>query len=125
MSKLPFDEVERGLPGDHDDVQARYIEGVFSIPSGVLRVVNIYLPNGNPTDSEKFPYKLAWMDRLKAHVKELLKYEEPFVIAGDYNVIPTPEGVYDPAAWESDALFRPETRAKFQSLLNLGLTAWL
>ncbi|MGA9441941.1 MAG: exodeoxyribonuclease III [Methyloceanibacter sp.] len=122
LSKLPFDEVIRGLPGDPDDAQSRYIEGVFSVPSGVVRVVDIYLPNGNPTDSEKFPYTLAWMERLKARVKELLSYEEPFVIAGDYNVIPTPEDVYDPAAWISDALFRPETRAQYQKLVNLGLT---
>lgn len=122
LSKLPFDEVVRGLPGDPDDAQARYIEGVVSVPSGVVRVVNIYLPNGNPTNSEKFPYKLGWMERLNAHIKELLAYEEPFVIAGDYNVIPTPEDVYDPAAWLDDALFRPETRAHFQTFLNLGLT---
>ncbi|MEM8643821.1 MAG: exodeoxyribonuclease III, partial [Pseudomonadota bacterium] len=122
LSKLPFDEVIRGLPGDPDDVQARYIEGVVSVPSGVVRVVDIYLPNGNPTDSEKFPYKLAWMDRLKARIEELLTYEEPFVVAGDYNVIPAPEDVYDPAAWVGDALYRPETRAKYQTLLNLGLT---
>lgn len=122
LSKIPFDEVIRGLPGDDGDVQARYIEGVVSVPSGVVRVVNIYLPNGNPIDSDKFPYKLSWMERLKARVKELLTYEEPFVVAGDYNVIPTPEDVYDPAAWVNDALFRPETRSQFQSLLNLGLT---
>lgn len=122
LSKIPFDEVIRGLPGDDDDVQARYIEGVISVPSGVVRVANIYLPNGNPIDSDKFPYKLSWMERLKARVKELLTFEEPFVVAGDYNVIPTPEDVYDPAAWVNDALFRPESRAHFQSLLNLGLT---
>ncbi|HML93498.1 exodeoxyribonuclease III [Methyloceanibacter sp.] len=122
LSKLPFDEVVRGLPGDPDDVQARYIEGVVSVPSGVVRVVNIYLPNGNPIDSGKFPYKLAWMERLKARIEELLTYEEPFVVAGDYNVIPTPEDVYDPAAWLNDALFRPESRAHFRALLNLGLT---
>ncbi|GFO80775.1 MAG: exodeoxyribonuclease III [Methyloceanibacter sp.] len=122
LSKLPFDEVARGLPGDPDDVQARYIEGVVSVPSGVVRVVNIYLPNGNPIDSGKFPYKLAWMERLKARIEELLTYEEPFVVAGDYNVIPTPEDVYDPAAWLNDALFRPESRAHFRALLNLGLT---
>ena len=122
LSKLPFDEVVRGLPGDPDDMQARYIEGVVSVPSGVVRVVNIYLPNGNPTDSDKFPYKLAWMERLKARIKELLTYEEPFVVAGDYNVIPTSADVYDPAAWLNDALFRPESRAHFRALLNLGLT---
>ena len=122
LSKLPFDEVVRGLPTDPDDLQARYIEGVVSVPSGVVRVVNIYLPNGNPVGSEKYPYKLSWMERLKARVEELMTYEEPFVVAGDYNVIPTPEDVYDPKAWLSDALFLQETRARFQSLLNLGLT---
>ena len=122
LSKLPFDEVVRGLPGDPDDLQARYTEGEVTVPSGVVRVVNIYLPNGNPVDSEKYPYKLSWMERLKLRVEELMTYEEPFVVAGDYNVIPTPEDVYDPKAWLSDALFLPETRARFQSLLNLGLT---
>jgi exodeoxyribonuclease-3 len=122
LSKLPFDEVIRGLPGDDEDVQARYIEGVVSVEAGVVRVVNLYLPNGNPIDSDKFPYKLAWMERLRTRVKELLTFEEPFVVAGDYNVIPTPEDVYDPTAWLNDALFRPETRAHFQSLLHLGLT---
>jgi exodeoxyribonuclease III len=121
LSKMPLDDVTPGLAGDPEDVQARYIEGVISIPSGVLRVVNIYLPNGNGAP-EKFVYKLAWMSRLRERVKELLTYEEPFVIAGDYNVIPAPEDVYNPAAWMDDALFRPETRAHFQALLNLGLT---
>jgi exodeoxyribonuclease-3 len=120
LSKLPLDDATPGLPGDPDDAQARYIEGVISIPSGVLRVVNIYLPNGNGSP-EKFAYKLAWMSRLKERVKELLTYEEPFVIAGDYNVIPAPADVYNPDAWLDDALFRPETRAHFQALLNLGL----
>ena len=119
LSKMPLDESAQGLPGDPDDVQARYIEGVISIPSGALRVVNIYLPNGNGSP-EKFAYKLAWMSRLKERVKELLTYEEPFVIAGDYNVIPEPEDCYDPKAWEKDALFQPESRAAFRRLVNLG-----
>lgn len=121
LSKLPLDDVTRGLAGDPDDVQARYIEAVVSIPSGVLRVVNIYLPNGNGAP-EKFTYKLAWMGRLRERAKALLTFEEPFVIAGDYNVIPAPADVYNPEAWLDDALFRPETRAHFQALLNLGLT---
>jgi exodeoxyribonuclease III len=122
LSKLPFDEVAPRLAGDPDDVQARYLEAVVSVSSGVLRVVNIYLPNGNPAATEKFTYKLAWMTRLKMRVKTLLAGEEPMVIAGDFNVIPTPDDVYDPAAWMDDALFKPETRAHFQALLNLGLT---
>ncbi len=122
LSKMPFDEVKSGLPGDESDEQARYLEGVFSVDSGVVRVASIYLPNGNPVDTDKFPYKLSWMDRLHDHARDLLKLEEPFVLAGDYNAIPTPEDVYDPQAWEDDALFRPETRGQFRALLNLGLT---
>ncbi len=122
LSKLPFDEVAPKLAGDPEDVQARYLEAVVSVPSGVLRVVNIYLPNGNPVGTEKFAYKLAWMSRLRERVKALLALEEPLVVAGDFNVIPAPDDVYDPSAWMDDALFRPETRAHFQALVNLGLT---
>ena len=122
LSKLPFDEVSPRLAGDPDDVQARYLEAVVSVPSGVLRIVNIYLPNGNPTGTEKFAYKLAWMARLRERAKGLLLFEEPMIVAGDFNVIPTPDDVYAPAAWVEDALFRPETRAHFHALVNLGLT---
>ena len=122
LSKLPFDEVAPKLAGDAEDVQARYLEAVVSVPSGVLRVVNIYLPNGNPVGTEKFAYKLAWMSRLKARIETLLTLEEPLIIAGDFNVIPAPEDVYDPDAWMNDALFRPESRAHFRALVNLGLT---
>jgi exodeoxyribonuclease III len=89
---------------------------------GELRIASIYLPNGNPVDSDKFTYKLAWVARLNAHTAELLKAERPFVLAGDYNVIPEPEDVYDPLAWRDDALFRTETRRAFRALINLGLT---
>lgn len=122
LSKTPFDEVMSGLPGDEDDEQARYLEAVISTEQGAIRVASIYLPNGNPVDSEKYPYKLKWMDRLQSHAKTLLSYEEPIVLAGDYNVIPTAEDVHDAEAWADDALFLYETRAKFRSLLNLGLT---
>ncbi len=77
LSRLPFDEVSSGLPGDEGDVQSRFIEVVISTPEGVLRVCGIYLPNGNPVDTEKYPYKLSWMKRLKAHVANRLAYEEP------------------------------------------------
>ncbi len=121
LSKTPLEDVRRGLPGDDGDEQARYIEAVISGPRPV-RVAGIYLPNGNPTTSEKFAYKLNWMARLNAHVRGLLSLEEPLVIAGDYNVIPEPADVYDPAAWVGDALYRPESRAAFRSLKWLGLT---
>ncbi len=125
LSKLPFEEVNRRLPGDKGDEQARFIEGVFSLDSGPLRVVSLYLPNGNPVESEKYPYKLAWMQRLEDWAKQHLTLEEPFILAGDYNVIPEPRDCHAPKAWEGDALYRPETHAAFHSLLNLGLTeAW-
>lgn len=122
LSKLPFDEVRPRLPGDDGDEQARFIE--VTIPAGgrLVRVASIYLPNGNPVNTEKYPYKIRWMDRVSDYVRKALKLEEPLVLAGDYNVIPAPEDVHNPAAWIEDALFRPQTREKFRSITNLGLT---
>ncbi len=122
LSRKPFDEVMRGLPGDDGDPQSRYIEGVISTDGGVVRVASIYLPNGNPPDTEKYTYKLAWMDRLIQHAQGLLKLEEPLVLAGDYNVIPTSRDVHNPELWAGDALYLPRTREKFRELANLGLT---
>ncbi|MHA6692873.1 exodeoxyribonuclease III [Devosia sp. A449] len=122
LSLLPFDEVTRGLPGDDADEQARLIEGVFSVESGVVRVCGIYLPNGNPVDTEKFPYKLGWMRRLEAFVAERLALEEPFVLLGDFNLIPEPIDAHDPKAWWGDALFRPESLERWRTLSHLGLT---
>lgn len=123
LSKVKPDEVLRGLPGDESDEQSRYIEAVFSVPSGVIRVASIYLPNGNPSDDPvKYPYKLAWMERLRRHAEALLRLEEPLILAGDYNVIPEPHDCFDPRAWETDALFLPRTRAAFRRLEQLGLT---
>ena len=121
LSKTPLEDIRRGLPGDDADEQARYIEAVVSGPKP-LRMVGIYLPNGNPVDSEKFPYKLAWMERLRVHAAALLTFEEPLVIAGDYNVIPRPDDADKPEGWVGDALFRPESRAAWRALQNLGLT---
>ena len=122
LSLLPFDEVTRGLPGDDLDEQARLIEGVFSVEGGAVRVCGIYLPNGNPVDSEKFPYKLAWMRRLETFVEGRLRLEEPFVLLGDFNIIPAPIDAHDPEAWWGDALFRPESQERWRTLCNLGLT---
>jgi exodeoxyribonuclease III len=122
LSKLRFDEVNRGLPGDDSDEQARFIEGVFSTGSGALRVVSLYLPNGNPIGTEKFTYKLEWMKRLYAWTEKQLELEEPLVLAGDYNVIPDPIDAKFPDNWTGDALFQPESRASFRTLCNLGLT---
>lgn len=122
LSKRPFDEVIKGLPGDDDDEQARYLEAVISNENGAYRIASIYLPNGNPVDSGKYPYKLAWMERLKEHARACLSHEEKLILAGDYNVIPTSEDVHDPEAWWGDALYREETLDAFRALLNLGLT---
>lgn len=122
LSKLPFDEVAPGLIGDDGDVQARFLEALVSTKNGVVRVVSLYLPNGNPPDTDKYTYKLKWMNRLINFSHERLKLEEPFVLAGDYNVIPTAADARHPAAWSKDALFLPQTREKFRALLNLGLT---
>ncbi len=122
LSKHPFDEISRGLPGDETDEQARLIEGVVSTDTGVVRVANIYLPNGNPVDTDKFPYKLHWMERLIGFVEDRLALEEPFVLLGDFNLIPTGADCHDPAKWWGDALFRPESLEKFRALVNLGLT---
>jgi exodeoxyribonuclease III len=122
LSKLPFDEVAPGLIGDGGDVQARFLEVLVSTKTGALRVVSLYLPNGNPAPGDKYAYKLKWLDRLIAFSHERMKLEEPMVLAGDFNVIPTPADAKRPDAWTKDALFLPETREKFRALTNLGLT---
>jgi exodeoxyribonuclease-3 len=122
LSKARVEDVVEGLPGDPVDDHARYIEGVISTKAGALRVASIYLPNGNPPDSDKFSYKLKWMDRLIAHVRALREYEEILVIGGDYNVIPTADDVFDPLVWQGDALFRLESRDQLRRLINMGFT---
>jgi exodeoxyribonuclease-3 len=122
LSLLPFDEVSRGLAGDDSDEQARLIEGVFSVETGVVRVCGIYLPNGNPVDTEKYPYKLNWMRRLEAFVETRLALEEPFILLGDFNIIPEPIDAHNPEGWWGDALFRPESLERWRTLSNLGLT---
>ena len=122
LSKLPFDEVAPGLIGDSEDVQARFLEALVSTKTGVLRVVSLYLPNGNPAPGDKYTYKLKWMDRLAAFARDRLALEEPLVLAGDYNVIPDPRDAKRPEAWVNDALFLPPTRERFRALINLGLT---
>lgn len=121
LSKLPLEDVARGLPGDESDAQARWIEATVTGQAAV-RLCGLYLPNGNPAPGPKFDYKLAWMARMKARAAALLAEEIPVVMAGDYNVIPQPEDAARPAAWTEDALFLPETRAAFRRLLHLGYT---
>lgn len=122
LSKLPLEDVRRGLPGDDGDLQSRWIEALVPAGDKMLRVVSLYLPNGNPIGTEKFSYKLAWMKRLQSHAASLIADETPLVMAGDYNVIPEPEDAKRPEAWVHDALFQPESRRAFRVLLNLGLT---
>ena len=122
LSKHKFDEVTLRLRGDDADDHARFMEATVSTKEGVLRVATIYLPNGNPTNTEKYAYKIKWMERLSKYAHELLQLEEPLILAGDYNVIPAPEDVHNPSAWVNDALFLPQTREKFRSLTSLGLT---
>ncbi|CAO3402231.1 exodeoxyribonuclease III [Azospirillum sp. 11R-A] len=118
LSKAPAEDVLTRLPGEPEDEQARYVEATVS---GV-RIASLYLPNGNPVPGEKFAYKLRWMDRLYDHASKLLAQEIPVVLGGDYNIIPEARDVFSPQAFAGDALFRPESKAKFRALLNLGLT---
>ncbi len=122
LSKFPLEEVSSGLPGDDLDEHARFIEAIVSTGKGALRVASIYLPNGNPAPGDKYTYKLKWMERLYQFALERLVLEEPMVLAGDYNAIPTPDDVHDPKLWVNDALFLPDTRAKWRMLTSLGLT---
>lgn len=120
LSKFPLSDLRRGLPGDDSDEQARYLEALIEAPVPV-RVASIYLPNGNPLGTEKFPYKLAWFQRLHDHARDLLAYEEPLVLCGDYNCILTPDDAAKPEDWVNDALFQPETRAALNAMKWLGL----
>ena len=120
LSRFPIEDLTVGLPGDDADEQARFIEAVVSTGDGVVRVGGLYLPNGNPAPGPKYDYKLAWMERLIAHARERIALEEPFVLAGDYNVIPDERDAKRPEVWVKDALFLPETRATWRRLLALG-----
>ena len=106
------------LPGDPNDMQSRYIEAAVN---GIL-VASVYAPNGNPQPGPKFTYKLAWLARLARHARALRKAGVPVVLAGDYNVVPTPFDIYPTKSWDNDALVQPESRAAFQKLLKQG---WL
>ncbi|PID36905.1 MAG: exodeoxyribonuclease III [Rhodobacterales bacterium] len=135
LSKYPLEDVTRGLPGaegagrEGDDIEARYIEATV-VGDVAVRICGLYLPNGNPVAFEddtpvlegKFGYKIKWMQRLRARAQELLALEEPFLMAGDYNVIPQDEDAARPEAWRRDALAVPETRREYRLLTGLGLT---
>src|SRR5438309_8794245 len=107
-----------GLPGNPDDRHARYIEAAVN---GIL-ITSIYLPNGNPQPGPKFDYKLAWFQRLTSHAADLLKAGVPVVLAGDYNVVPTPQDIYPTRSLDNNALIQPESRQAFARLLSQGWT---
>jgi exodeoxyribonuclease-3 len=108
----------RGLPGDPDDTQSRYIEAAVN---GVL-VASVYAPNGNPQPGPKFDYKLAWLERLAMHARSLVRLQAPIVLAGDFNVVPTDADIYATRSWTKDALLQPEARAALRKLLDQGWT---
>ena len=122
LSKHPLEDVTRGLPPVDGDTQSRFITGLISTQDGAIRVCSAYMPNGNPIGSEKFEYKLEWLRRLENWAREELKREEPLVIAGDYNIIPTPLDAKYPESWVTDALYTPEAKAAFRRISALGLT---
>jgi len=112
-------EVRRTLPGDDaEDIQSRYIEAVINN----ILIGCLYLPNGNPAPGPKFDYKLRWFERLQIHAASLLTSDKPVILTGDFNVMPTELDVYKPERWVKDALFRPETRAAFKTLVSQGWT---
>jgi exodeoxyribonuclease III len=118
VSRYPIETISTTLAGDEADSRARYLETAIL----GIRIVNIYLPNGNPVGSEKFTYKLAWMDRLHQEMSDWLKKDLPVLVGGDFNVIPEEIDCHNPASWMKDALFQPETRARYRALLDLGYT---
>lgn len=115
---LEIKEVGKGLPGDPEDVQSRFIEAEIN----GIHLSCLYLPNGNPAPGPKLDYKLGWLERLSIHAQELLDRKKPVILTGDFNVIPTENDVYKPERWVDDALFRPEVREIFHSIVDQGWT---
>ena len=122
LAKRPIEEVTRGLPTYADDPLSRLITGTISDGERTIRVVSAYMPNGNPIGSEKFDYKVAWLRALEDWAKSELDREEQLVIAGDFNIIPTPLDAKYPDNWLTDALYTPQARSAFRRLSALGLT---
>ncbi|MEM6602688.1 MAG: exodeoxyribonuclease III [Pseudomonadota bacterium] len=120
LSKYPLSDVEKGLPG-FDDEQARFITADISIQDKMVHIVNCYMPNGNPRPGPKFDYKIAWMQALISYIRNLRDEEVPFILCGDFNIIPKTIDVHDPAAWADDALYMPEIINFFNELIYMGL----
>jgi exodeoxyribonuclease-3 len=116
LSRYPIETIGTTLKGDEGDSHARFLDTRIE----GIRIINIYLPNGNPIGTDKFAYKLAWMDRLSSFMTDLIRSDEPALIGGDFNVIPEDIDCHKPSYWIRDALFQPEPRARYRSLLTLG-----
>lgn len=121
LSKFPLSDISKGLHGDESDTHARYIEALANVPGGAIRVASVYVPNGQEASSDKFSYKLRFLDRLYTHIKKLLEYEEILIIGGDYNIAPEDADVHDPKSWEGSVLTHDKVRAAFRKIINLGV----
>ena len=122
LSKYKLDDIRKGLPGDDGDLQARYIEAVANLPGKALRIASVYVPNGQDAISDKFQYKLRFLDRLHEHIKMLLAYGEMLVIGGDYNIAPVDVDVHHPQAWHGSVLTHDDVRQRFRRICNLGMS---
>ena len=120
LSKHPIEDINKILPGDAEDTQARWIEATIPFDGTVIKVCSLYAPNGNPTPGPKYEYKINWMRRLYVHAKLLLKSEIPIVLGGDYNVIPQNIDAANPNQWTEDALFLTQSKSAFREILNMG-----
>lgn len=117
LSRQKLQLVANALPGADDPNNARFLDA----DAGAFRVIGCYMPNGNPIDTEKFPYKLRWLTALHAYCVKLREARIPFVLLGDFNIIPEPLDAYDPSAWVNDALYQPESRALYRAFIGMGL----
>ncbi len=119
ISKKKLDNIEKDIFKDKNK-QSRIISAEVKYKKKTITLINIYTPNGNPVDTEKYTYKLYWLDSLIKKLKSLSKKNENIIIGGDFNIIPSAEDVHNPKGYENDALFRLEIRKKLRELINLG-----
>ena len=120
LAKKKIDICDKNLKGDTIK-QARYISANIKFRKYNIEVINIYVPNGNPVDTDKYQYKIMWLDNLIKSIEKKIKKKVPLIIGGDFNIIPEEKDVYSPNSYINDALFRLEIRKKFRILINLGL----
>lgn len=118
LSKFSIEDVTCGFEGDPDPAQSRYVEAIID---GKVRVASLYVPNGQDKKSPKYDYKLRFLKALHAHVENVLRFDEPFIMGGDYNIAPRDEDVFDPEGWSDEVLCSSEERAALRTIINLGL----